>query len=152
MNEMNIVPYTEDMLPAVLEFENRLRGEENDYFWDIGEEYQRSVRNSFQDARFTPCISLLAEEDGKVVGRIDCSMIFSRFDGSIKAYLDWICVLKSMRHRGIAQALMNELRRRLREQKIDTLIALIAANPEAQRFYRSIEGAMIRDEGLWLTP
>ena len=150
MNEMNIVPYTEDMLPAVLEFENRLRGEENDYFWDIGEEYQRSVRNSFQDARFTPCISLLAEEDGKVVGRIDCSMIFSRFDGSIKAYLDWICVLKSERHHKVAQALLNVLREKCREQDVGVLIALTANNDEAQNFYKSVENASMHDTGIWI--
>ena len=44
------------------------------------------------------------------------------------------------------------LRERLRMRGIDTLVALIASNEEAQRFYRNIEGAQIRDEGFWLTP
>ena len=45
---------------------------------------------------------------------------------------------------------MAGLRRRLKEAGADTLIGLIAANPEAQRFYRSLEGAKIQDEGIWI--
>lgn len=30
------------------------------------------------------------------------------------------------------------------------LIGLIAANDEAQRFYRSLKNAKIRDEGIWI--
>ena len=36
----------------------------------------------------------------------------------------------------------------VKEQGIDTLIGLIAANEEAQRFYRSLPNAQIRDEGI----
>ncbi|MBQ3222325.1 MAG: GNAT family N-acetyltransferase [Clostridia bacterium] len=150
---MKVSEFTIERLPDVLAFEQRLREEESFFNWEIGEAYQQAVRASFADRRFDGCISLLAEdEEGNVVGRIDCSMIPSRFDGSIKAYLDWICVLKSARHRGVAQALLSALRERLRMRGIDTLVALIASNEEAQRFYRNIEGAQIRDEGFWLTP
>lgn len=52
---------------------------------------------------------------------------------------------------GIAQALMAHLRKALKQQyHVDTLIGLIAGNPEAQRFYRSLEHALIRDEGIWI--
>ena len=112
--------------------------------------YIASVRQSFQDPRFANALSLLAYRDGQVVGRIDATLICTHFDGSVKAYLDWICVLKSQRHMGTAQALMAGLRRRLKEAGADTLIGLIAANPEAQRFYRSLEGAKIQDEGIWI--
>ena len=77
-------------------------------------------------------------------------MISSRFDGSTKAYLDWICVLKSCRHKGVAQKLLNTLRSILKERGIDTLIALTAANEEAQRFYRSVPGSVMRDTGIWI--
>lgn len=149
---MTIIPYTRDKIPAVIDYETRLRAEEPFFTWDIGEKYQSDVERSFSDPRFNGCLSLLAEENGQIIGRIDCTLIPSRFDGSIKAYLDWICVIKSHRHKGVAQSLMNALRAELRAQNVDTLIALIAANDEAQRFYRSLEGAEIRDEGLWLTP
>jgi len=150
---MKIVPYTQERIADVLDFERRLREEEPFFCWDIGEEYQSAVKRSFSDSRFDGCISFLAErEDGLVVGRIDAALIPSRFDGSVKAYLDWICVIKSERHKGAAQLLMQALRDELKRRNIDTLIGLIASNEEAQRFYRSMKGAEIRDEGIWITP
>lgn len=150
MENLQIVPYTQERVEDVLDFERRLREEEDFWGWDIDEAYTAAVRQSFQDPRFSNAPSLLAYRDGQVVGRIDATLICTRFDGSVKAYLDWICVLKSQRHRGTAQALMAGLRRRLKEAGADTLIGLIAANPEAQRFYRSLEGAKIQDEGIWI--
>lgn len=149
---MTIIPYTIDKLPAVIDYETRLREEEPFFCWDIGEKYRADVEKSFSDPGFNGCISLLAEENGQIIGRIDCTLIPSRFDGSVKAYLDWICVIKSHRHKGVARSLMNALRSELRARNVDTLVALIASNDEAQRFYRSLNGAEIRDEGLWLTP
>ncbi len=64
--------------------------------------------------------------------------------------LDWICVIKSYRHRGVAQALMQTLRKELKEQGVDTLIDLIASNEDAQRFYHSLLCATIKDEGIWV--
>ena len=43
-----------------------------------------------------------------------------------------------------------QLRRELRERGAGSLVGLIAANEEAQRFYRAIEGARIQDEGIWI--
>lgn len=59
--------------------------------------------------------------------------------------------MKSCRHLGVAQALMVHLRLELKETyHAQELVGLIASNPEAQRFYRSLEKAMIRDEGIWI--
>lgn len=142
--------YTKDRIDDVIQFELDLRKEENFWGWEINEDYIQSVKNSFENEAFNRSISLLAYVDNKVVGRIDSSMIASHFDGSIKAYLDWICVIKSYRHYGVAQNLMKELRERLKSEGVDTLVALIASNDEAQRFYRSLENAEIRDEGIWI--
>lgn len=148
--EIIIKRYTKDKIDDVIQFELDLRKEENFWGWEINDDYIKSVKDSFEKQEFKNSISLLAYVDNKVVGRIDSSMIASHFDGSIKAYLDWICVIKSYRHYGVAQALMNELRKRLKNEGIDTLVALIASNDEAQRFYRSLENAEIRDEGIWI--
>lgn len=150
MENLQIVPYTQERVEDVLDFERRLREEENFWGWEIDEAYTAAVQQSFQDPRFANALSLLAYREGQVVGRIDAVLICSRFDGSVRAYLDWLCVLKSQRHNGTAQALMAALRRRLREAGANILIGLIAANPEAQRFYRSMEGAKIQDEGIWI--
>ena len=147
---MEIKQYTKDRIPDVLQFEHDLRAEESFYNWPIGEAYIASVTASFEDPAFSNSLSLLAYVDGKVVGRIDSTKICSHFDGSTKAYLDWICVIKSYRHQGIAQTLMQTLHRMLKAQGVDTLIALIASNDDAQRFYRSLPDAEIKDEGIWI--
>lgn len=149
--ELAICEYTEERIDDVLEFERRLREEEPENFpWEIGEEYRQRVEDSFHDRRFENALSLLAYLDGKVIGRVDAVLISSRFEGVSNAYLDWICVLKSCRHRQAAQSLMKELRSRLKAAGANTLVGLIAANEEAQRFYRSLDNAVIRDEGIWI--
>ena len=148
--DVKIERYTKDRIPDALDFEKRLREEEAFWGWEIDEAYVRAVTESFEDGAFAGAVSLLAYENGRVVGRIDSSRIASRFDGSQKAYLDWICVLKSCRHRGIAQRLLEELRKTLKAEGIGTLIALTASNEEAQRFYRSVQNAEMRDTGIWI--
>lgn len=147
---MIIREYTKERIPDVLDFERRLREEESFWGWEIDEAYVESVTRSFDSPAFAGSVSLLAYAGDRVVGRIDSSMIHSHFDGSAKAYLDWICVLKSARHKGVAQALMERLREELKARGVSVLIGLIAANEDAQRFYRALPGALIRDEGIWI--
>lgn len=120
---IEIERYTAERIADALAFENELRKQEPYFTWDIGEKYQRDVKNSFESPQF---------------------------DGSIKAYFDWICVLPSHRHSGTAQMLMQSLREALKERGVGTLIGLMAENDEAQRFYRAMENALIRDEGIWI--
>jgi len=147
---ITIKPFTLPLIPDVVDFERRLRIEENFWGWEIDEEYVKNIENSFTDKRFDNSVSLLAYVDGKVVGRIDASLITTRMDGSINAYLDWICVIKSFRHKGVAQALLGELRKELKSMGANTLIALTAENEESQSFYRSVKNAVMRDVGIWI--
>ena len=147
---MEIKRYTKERIPDVLRFERDLRTEENFWGWDIDEKYIAEVTASFASPAFANALSLLAYHGDRVVGRIDAALMPSHFNGSVKAYLDWICVLKSCRHQGVAQALMQALRRELKARGADTLVGLIASNEEAQRFYRSLSNAVIRDEGIWI--
>lgn len=142
--------YTKDRIADVISFERRLREEETFWGWEIDDAYVASVTKSFEDVRFGDSLSLLAYENDRVVGRIDSTIIASHFDGSIKAYLDWICVVKSCRHMGVAQALLAALRSRLKEKGIKTLIALTAGNDEAQSFYKRVPDAQMRDVGIWI--
>ena len=148
--EVEIKPYTRERIDDVIAFENQLRAEEDVWGWEINDEYLRQVAASFDDAAFNDSISLLAYDGDRVTGRIDCAMIKSRFDGSTKAYLDWICVVKSSRHQGIAQKLLKALLNELKVRGIDTLIALTASNEEAQRFYQAIPNSQMHDTGIWI--
>lgn len=148
---IEIKPYTKDRIEDVVRFEEDLRLHEDVWGWEIDEAYLQSVKESFENPLFHDSLSFLAYCGGRVVGRIDSSMIRSRFDGSTKAYLDWICVLKTERHRGVAQALLAALRDELKRRGIDLLIGLTAENEEAQRFYKSVENAEMRDTGIWIS-
>ena len=148
--DIDIKPYTKDRISDVVRFEKALRVEEDVWGWEIDEAYLSKVSDSFDDDSFRDSVSLLAYDHNKVVGRIDSSMIKSHFDGSVKTYLDWICVIKSYRHKGVAQALLDSLRKILKERNIDTLIALTASNEEAQRFYKAVPDSVMRDTGIWI--
>lgn len=148
--EIRIEPYTAAEIPDVLRFERHLREEESGWGWEIDAQYVQKVTESFRDPGFANAISLLAYLRGRVVGRIDAVLLPSHFDGSTKAYLDWICVLKSCRHRGVAQKLLAALRQRLASCGVDTLIGLTAANEEAQRFYKAVPHSLMRDVGIWI--
>jgi ribosomal protein S18 acetylase RimI-like enzyme len=84
-------------------------------------------------------------------GDRDATIISSRADADCStAYLDWISVLKSKRHGKIAQKMLATLQAVLKDKNIHLLIALMAGNDEAQRFYKSVEGASIHDQGIWM--
>lgn len=148
--DIQIKKYTKDKILDVLSFEKRLREEENFWGWEIDDAYINAVKKSFDDIAFQNSISLLAYDGNIVIGRIDSTIIASHFDGSKKAYLDWICVIKSYRHHGVAQKMLEALRELLKKNNIDILIALTASNEEAQSFYRSIPNSQMRDIGIWI--
>ncbi|MBQ6222000.1 MAG: GNAT family N-acetyltransferase [Solobacterium sp.] len=139
-------------IPRVIEFEQELRRQEPDtYYWEPDEFYVKQLEQSFEDPRFTTAMSFIAVREGQVIGRIDASLISSRSDAScFTAYLDWICVLKSERHNKVGQELLHALRNECKEQGAGILVALMADNAEAQRFYQGVEDASIHDTGIWI--
>ena len=149
---VSVERFTQDKIDHVMEFERELRRQEPDtFFMDVGEGYRELLEKSFHDRRFDNALSLLAYEDGRVIGRIDASIIAARSDACCGcAYLDWICVLKGERHRQVAQLLLKELRRELKERGAETLIAIMAHNPESVSFYKAVENASIHDEAVWM--
>lgn len=149
---ITIKEFEKEDIQKVITFEKKLREEEPDtYYWDPDESYVKSLDKSFDDQRFNTAISFIALKDDMVIGRIDASIITSRSDAiCYSAYLDWICVLKSERHKGVAQKLLDALREQCKKEGVGTLIALSANNDEAQRFYKSIKNASMHDTGVWI--
>ena len=148
----SIIPFDQRHIDIVLDYEKELRRQEPDtYYWEPDDQYRAALVQSFADAHFANAVSYLALAEGKVVGRIDACLIASRSDATCcSAYLDWLCVLPGERHNGVAQMLLDALRKDLRARHVALLVALIAQNEEAQRFYRAVEGASIHDEGIWI--
>lgn len=147
-----IKKFEKEDIQKVIDFEIELRKQEPDtYYWEPDKEYIDNLNKSFEDSRFNNAISFIALSNDKVIGRIDASIIASRSDACCySAYLDWICVLKSERHNKVARSLLDALKDECKKQNIKILIALMANNDEAQRFYRNIENASIHDTGIWI--
>lgn len=147
-----IKKFEKEDIRKVIAFEQELRKQEPDtYYWEPDETYARQLEQSFDDPRFNTALSFIAMKGSRVIGRIDASLIASRSDAScFSAYLDWICVLKSERHNQVAQALLRALKAECRARGAGLLIALMANNEEAQRFYRNVEDASIHDTGIWI--
>ena len=147
-----IKKFEKNDIDRIIAFEEELRRQEPDtYYWEPDETYRHQLELSFTDQRFNTAISFIAIKEGKVIGRIDASLISSRSDAScFSAYMDWICVLKGERHHKVAQALLNTLREECKRQGVGVLIALTANNDEAQRFYKSVKNASIHDTGIWI--
>ncbi len=139
-------------IDRVIAFERELRKQEPDtYYWEPDEAYRTQLEQSFQDERFNTAISFLAVKEDHVIGRVDASLLSSRSDATcFSAYMDWICVLKNERHHKVAQALLSALRQECKKQGVGVLVALMANNEEAQRFYQGIENASIHDTGIWI--
>ena len=149
---LTIKKFEREDIVKVIEFERELRVQEPDtYYWEPDEEYRERLEKSFDDPRFITSLSFLALKDGHVIGRIDASLVASRSDAScFAAYLDWICVLKSERHHQVAQSLLQTIRNECRKNNVGILIALMAENDEAQRFYKRVKDAAIHDTGIWI--
>ena len=149
---LEIRRFEKEDITRVVAFEQELRRQEPDtYFWRADETYRKQLESSFSDPRFNTAISFIALKVGKVIGRADASIIASRSDAAcFSRYLDWICVLKSERHNQVAQKLLEAVKSECRRQGVGLLIALMAENDEAQRFYRNIKNASIHDTAIWM--
>jgi len=149
---LEIRRFEKEDITRVVAFEQELRRQEPDtYFWRADETYRKQLESSFSDSRFNTAISFIALKGNKVIGRADASIIASRSDAACYSrYLDWICVLKSERHNQVAQKLLEAVKSECKRQGVGLLIALMAENEEAQRFYRNIKDASIHDTAIWM--
>jgi predicted N-acetyltransferase YhbS len=86
--------------------------------------YEMKFEKLFTSSDYLPT-SLVAEEDGKVVGFVMGELFIGEYGISQQATLDTIGVDLSCRHRGIGEQLINEFMdhlKRLGVQKISTLV------------------------------
>lgn len=97
------------------------------------------------DPFYQGTVSLLAIENGNVVGRIEYHFYGCMQDGYRMAYVDWVYVLPEHRHRGIARGLFAEFEKDCRAHGTDQYYLIRATNPDADKFYHSFEGAELNE-------
>lgn len=61
------------------------------------------------------------------------------------AYVDWVYVLKSYRHKGIAQMLFAEFEKDCARKDIDQFYLIRATNEDADRFYKKFESVELSE-------
>lgn len=136
LNQNNVEEYITYLKAAMKEEPEKMTAERVD---------EQGIRNRISDPFFARTTSVLAKEDGKVVGRIEYHYYGCMQNGYRMAYVDWVYVLKAYRHRGIAQMLFAELEKDCAQNGIDQYYLIRARNEEADRFYGSFQKAEMHD-------
>lgn len=133
LNQDNLEDYIAYLKIAMREEPDMMTTEEVD---------EEGIKNRILDPFFGRTTSVLARENGAVVGRIEYHFYGCVQDGARMAYVDWVYVLKSHRHRGIAQMMFQEFERDCARNDIDQYYLIRATNAEADRFYGSFVEVM----------
>ena len=97
---------------------------------------------------FFKSVNILAKTDGKIVGRIEYHFYGCIQDGYKMAYVDWVYVLKSYRHQGIAQQLFAEFEKDCVKNEIDEYFLICAENEEADRFYKHFDNVELHNSPI----
>lgn len=132
LSQDNIEEYISYLKIAMKEEPDRMTAEEID---------EQGLKVRIADPFFNRTVSILAKENGQVVGRIEYHFYGCMQDGYRMAYVDWVYVLKAYRHKGIAQMLFAELEKDCVRNQIDQYYLIRATNEEADRFYKNFEMA-----------
>lgn len=109
---------------------------------------EEGIKSRVADSFFDKSTSILAIENGKVLGRIEYHFYGCVQCGSRMAYVDWVYVLKKFRRRGIAQKLFAEFERDCRRNKIHQYYLIRATNDAADRFYKNFSDVELNESPI----
>ena len=130
----------QDTVDAYLEYLKRAMAQEPHLM--MAETFDEAgIRQRIRDPFYQKTTSILAIEDGAVIGRIEFHFYGCMQDGYRMAYVDWVYVLPRHRHRGVAQGLFRELEKDCAAMGIDQYYLIRSERAEADRFYRAFEKA-----------
>lgn len=139
LNQSNVEDYIAYLRIAMSEEPDKMTAESID---------EPGIKNRVSDSFFGRTTSILAREDGRVVGRIEYHFYGCMQDGYKMAYVDWVYVLRAYRHKGIAQMLFHEFEKDCVQNDIDQYYLIRAVNEEAGRFYCHFEDAQLSETPL----
>lgn len=136
LNQDNVEDYIAYLRIAMSEEPDRMTAEKID---------ERGIKSRISDSFFNRTTSILARENSTIVGRIEYHFYGCMQDGCKMAYVDWVYVLKSHRHKGIAQRLFHEFERDCTQNNINQYYLIRATNEEASRFYKNFEDVELNE-------
>ncbi|MGI6607682.1 MAG: GNAT family N-acetyltransferase [Erysipelotrichaceae bacterium] len=109
---------------------------------------EKLIKERLKDSFFMNTKSILAIDDGNVVGRIEYHFYGCLQDGYRIAYVNWVYVLPKYRHKKIAQGLFKELENDCKDNNIYEYYLIRAENHEADSFYHSFENARLYESPM----
>lgn len=123
-------------LKALCDFEIEARITEPEiWIQDFNEEeYRKSLENINFGAMENNKI-VVAEQDGKIIGRCDIAIILSLVDCEKIGYIDWVYVLKDKRGIGIAKKLFKGAEEYFKSKGVKRYYLFTAENEQAHEFY-----------------
>ena len=109
---------------------------------------ENAIRDRIDDPFYQSKKSILAIKNGEVIGRMEYHFYGCLQDGYRMAYVDWVYVLKSYRHNGVAQGLFREFEKDCTNNSINQYYLIRATNKEAERFYNSFDNAELNNQPI----
>ena len=149
---MNCIMLTVDNIDMLVEFEINARISETDVFIEKFDEAK--FKNQTLDALINPLFSsakclMCADDTGNIIGRLDLTLLPSlAFGGDLRAYIDWIYVLKNRRNKGVARFLLSQAEVILKQLGVSEYFLITAENDEAGKFYRGLKDVRIKHENV----
>ena len=151
-NQMQAQLLTAQNLDMLITFEQTARATEPDVFLSEFDEasFRAGTLDALGDHHYASARCLMCVEDsGLVVGRLDFALLPSfAFGGELRAYVDWVYVLKEFRHRGVARFMFDKVEAYLSGYGITEFFLIAAQNPEAQRLYHGLQSAEIKQQDV----
>ena len=139
LNEETIEQYLDYLKSAMKEEPEEMLTEEID---------ENAIRKRILDPFFQNKSSILALSGNQVIGRIEYHFYGCLQDGYKMAYVDWLYVLPTYRHNGIAQGLLNEFEKDCAINSIDQYYLIRATNKNADKFYKSLSDGILTEEPI----
>lgn len=102
---------------------------------------REAVIGRMEDSFFASKRSLMAYENGLVLGRIEYHFYGCLEDGCKMAYVDWVHTLKAHRGKGVARLRFRAFEEDCVNNNIDEYYLLGAENAQAKRFCDAFEKA-----------
>lgn len=99
------------------------------------------IRQRVRDPFYVKTKSILAIENGKVIGQIEYHFYGCIQDGTKMAYVDWVHVLLAYRNRGVATAMFKQFEKDCIQNNIDQYYLIRCEDEQAKNFYDKFENA-----------
>lgn len=132
LNEMNVEQFIDYLNNAFADEPNNMVAESVE-----AEQIRQRVIDSF----YTKTKSILAIENGNVIGQIEYHFYGCIQDGSKMAYVDWVHVLLAHRKRGVATSLFKQFEKDCMENDINQYYLIRCEDECAKIFYDRFENS-----------